>query len=246
MTSNDIIEENYKEHIEMKTKNINDTRKRRKGYETFCDMLSGMTNEELKVLAKKKMEQLKDLNLTLEQKQRIKGELNRIAQEYRIPNRIVNKNKKEKWFEDYGFIISYGAEGTISPIGDIVTYQKLELYNGSLEIEQYNNLSDEDKKQSLQAVFSNKKGDLVLRIPVGSLMELRDIIEEYATHKLSEDVISSGISSEIMGAIIESISIVDGETKKTILGNNYNLYPSEYQKDKEIELLKEDLEEIER
>lgn len=47
-----------------------------------------------------------------------------------------------------------------------------------LEIEKYEELLDEDKRKTLEAVFSNKKGDLRLRVSVGSLMELKDVLEK--------------------------------------------------------------------
>lgn len=238
MDKNDeIIEENWKMFVELakesKKENIIETRKRRRGYEKFCDMLSCMTNEELKDLGLKKCKELDNPNLTSAERARIYGEIGRITQEYRIPNRIVKTNKKDKWFEDYGFLISYGVDGKIIPLGDIVTYQQLELYNGSSEIEEYENLSDEDKKKTLEAVFSSKKGDLKLRIPVGSLMELRDILEEYATQELSdEEVVPSGLSLDDMGATIESID-VNGKSTRTLLGTNYSIYPIEVSKDKD-------------
>lgn len=126
---------------ESKKENIIETIKRRRGYEKFCDMLSCMTNEELKSLGLKKCKKLDNPNLTSVERARIYGEIAKITQEY----------------------------------------------NGSSDIQEYEKLSDEDKKKTLEAVFSNKKGDLKLRIPVGSLMELRDILEEYATQELSDD-----------------------------------------------------------
>lgn len=96
-------------------------------------------------------------------------------------------------------------------------------------------MSNEDKKKTLEAVFSNKKGDLKLRIPIGSLMELRDILEEYATQELSDDEVISSLSSlslDDMEATIESIDI-NGKSTRTLLGTNYSIYPLEISKDKE-------------
>lgn len=234
-----IIEEKWEMLVkavkENKKERIIETRQKRKGYEKFCDMLSCMTNEELKELGLKKCKELDNPNLTSVERRRINGEIGRIIQEYRIPNRTVKTNIKNKWFEDYGFLISYGVDGKIIPVGDIVIYQQLELYNGSSDIQEYENLSDEDKKKTLEAVFSNEKGDLKLRIPVGSLMELRDILEKYATEKLSDDEVISSLSSlslDDMEATIESIDI-NGNATRTLLGSNYSLYPIEIRKDKE-------------
>lgn len=233
------IEENWKMLVkavkESEKEKIIATRERRKGYEKFCDMLSCMTNEELKELGLKKCKELYNPNLTSAERARIHGEIGRIIQEYRIPNRTVKTNKKDKWFEDYAFLISYGVDGKIIPVGDIVTYQQLELYNGSSDIQEYENLSDEDKKKTLEAVFSNEKGDLKLRIPVGSLMELRDILEEYAVEELVDDEEISSLSSlslDDMEATIESIDI-NGKSTRTLLGTNYSIYPLEISKDKE-------------
>lgn len=233
------IEENWKMLVkavkESEKEKIIATRERRKGYEKFCDMLSCMTNEELKELGLKKCKELDNPNLTSAERARIHGEIGRITQEYRIPNRTVKTNKKDKWFEDYAFLISYGVDGKIIPVGDIVTYQQLELYNGSSDIQEYENLSDEDKKKTLEAVFSSEKGDLKLRIPVGSLMELRDILEEYAAEELVDDEEISSLSSlslDDMEATIESIDI-NGKSTRTLLGTNYSIYPLEISKDKE-------------
>ena len=111
-----------------------------------------MTNEELKELGLKKCKELDNPNLTSAERARIYGEIGR-TQEYRIPNRTVKTNKKDGWFEDYGFLISYGVDGKIIPVGDIVTYQQLELYNGSSDIQEYENLSDEDKKKTFSSPF---------------------------------------------------------------------------------------------
>ena len=233
------IQENWKMFVkaakESKKENIIETRKRRRGYEKICDMLSCMTNEELKSLCLKKCKELDNPNLTSVERARIYGEIGRITQEYRIPNRTVKTNIKDKWFEDYGFLISYGVDGEIIPAGEIVTYKELELYNGSSDIQEYEKLSDEDKKKTLEAVFSNKKGDLKLRIPIGSLMELRDILEEYATQELSDDEVISSLSSlslDDMEATIESIGI-NGKSTRILLGTNYSIYPLEISKDKE-------------
>lgn len=233
------IEENWKRLIkaakESKKENIIETRKRRKGFEKFCDSLPYMTNEELKDLVHKKIEEKENPNLTDKEKAILNGEISRIIEEYRIPNRTVKTNKKDKWFENYGFLISYGVDGKIIPVGDIVTYKQLELHNGLPDIQQYDNLSDEDKKKTLEAVFSNEKGDLKLRIPVGSLMELRVILEEYAAQELVDDEETSSLSSlslDDMEATIESIDI-NGESTRTLLGTNYSIYPLDISKDKE-------------
>lgn len=38
-------------------------------------------------------------------------------------HRTVIPRKTDRWFEDYAFLISYGVDGKIIPVGDIVTYQ---------------------------------------------------------------------------------------------------------------------------
>lgn len=203
------------------------TRRKRKGYENFCDMLSCMTGEELKELYLKKRREFDNPDLTSAEQVRIHGEIIRIIKEYRKPNRTVKTNNNDRWYEDCAFGVSYGVDGGIIPVGDIVTFQKLELYNGSLDIQEYLKLSDEDKKKTVEAVFSNEKGNLKLRIPIGSLMELRDILEEYATGELVDDAEIPSLSSlslDDMGATIESIDI-NGKPTGTLLGTNYSIYP---------------------
>lgn len=212
---------------ENKEENIIRARKRRKGFEKLCDSLFYMTDEELKELIKKKGLELENPDLTDEEEAKIWGELSRIAEEYMIPNRTVKTNKKDKWFENYGFLISYGVGDEIMPIGDIVTYKQLELNNGLTDIPKYKDSSDEEKKKIIKAVFSNKKGDLKLKIPVGSLMDLRVILEEYAAQELQLN-----LSLDDMSATIESIDI-NGESTRTILGTNYSIYPLDMNKDKE-------------
>lgn len=230
--TNDADDEEYSKMLlraekKNKEENIIRARKRRKGFEKLCDSLFYMTDEELKELIEKKRLELENPNLTDEEEEKIWGELSRIAEEYMIPNRTVKTNKKDKWFENYGFLISYGVGDEIMPIGDIVTYKQLELNNGLTDIPKYKDSSDEEKKKIIKAVFSNKKGDLKLKIPVGSLMDLRVILEEYAAQELQLN-----LSLDDMSATIESIDI-NGESTRTILGTNYSIYPLDMNKDKE-------------
>ena len=248
------IEDNWKMFVktvkESKKEKIAKTIDRRKGYEKFCDMLSCMTNEELKNLGFKKCKELSNPNLTPAKRARICREINRIIQEYKIPYRTIKTNPKYRWFKDYGFAISYGINGELIPVGDIVKYQQLELCNGSSNIQEYENLSDEDKKKTLEAVFSNEKGDLRLRIPIGSLMCLRDILEEYASQELSDDETLTSLTSlslEEMEATIENIDI-NGKSTRTILGTNYSIYPLEINKgrEREKERQKKDIDVLEK
>ncbi len=230
-----IIQENYKMFVkaakESKKENIIKTKERKKGFEKFCNTLSYMTNEELKELAQKKSKELENPNLTY--KEKISREIIRIIDELRIPNRTVKTDRKDKWFEDYGFLISYGVDGKILQVGDIVTYKQLELNNGSLDIQQYDDLSDEDKKKTLEAVFANEKGDLKLRIPVGSLMQLRVILEEDAIQELVDDEEISSLSSLSLDDMEATIESIDSNGKSTLLGTNYSIYLLAISKDKE-------------
>ena len=232
-----IIQENYKMFVkaakESKKENIIKTKERKKGFEKFCNTLSYMTNEELKELAQKKSKELENPNLTYKEKEKISREIIRIIDEIRIPNRTVKTDRKDKWFEDYGFLISYGVDGKILPVGDIVTYKQLELNNGSLDIQQYDDLSDEDKKKTLEAVFANEKGDLKLRIPVGSLMQLRVILEEDAIQELVDDEEISSLSSLSLDDMEATIESIDSNGKSTLLGTNYSIYLLAISKDKE-------------
>lgn len=235
--SDKIIEEKWKMFLkvekESKKEDIIKSRKMRRGYESFCDMLHYMTTEELKDLAHKKSKELDNPNLNSEEEAKLYGEIIRIAEECRDPNRTVKTNKKSRWFEDYGFIISYGEDGKIIPVGDVVTYKQLELYNGSLERQEYEKLSEEEKKKTLEAVFSNEKGDLKLRIPVGSLMELRDILEKYAVQELEDNEETAPIKSLSLDDLDATIESIDDKGKSTLLGNNYIVYPLEIDKNKE-------------
>ena len=166
---------------ESRNREITDARERRKGYEAFCNKISRMDDEQLKEFAMTLSEKLGKTNITKEEGSKIYGEINRVVDEIRIRqtgHSNFSKNKKLKWLEDCGFVISYGVKGELIPLGDIVTYQQLQLSNNSSEIEKYEELLDEDKRKTLEAVFSNKKGDLRLRVPVGSLMELKDVLEK--------------------------------------------------------------------
>ena len=203
-----------------------------------------MDDEQLKEFAMTLPEKLGKKNITKEEESRIYGEINRVVDEIRTRqtgHSNFSKNKKLKWFEDCGFVISYGVKGELIPLGDIVTYQQLQLFNNSSEIEKYEKLSDADKKKTLEAVFSNKKGDLRLRIPVGSLMELKDILEKdsdsntkrvgrevvelLSTKNESENtIVATGVSLEELGGTIERIDLT-AETIKGILGTNYSVYP---------------------
>lgn len=229
---------------ESRNREVKDARERRKGYEVFCDKISIMDDEQLKEFAMTLPEKLGKKNITKEEESRIYGEINRVVDEIRTRqtgHSNFSKNKKLKWFEDCGFVISYGVKGELIPLGDIVTYQQLQLFNNSSEIEKYEKLSDADKKKTLEAVFSNKKGDLRLRIPVGSLMELKDILEKdsdsntkrvgrevvklLSTKNESENtIVATGVSLEELGGTIESIDLT-AETIKGILGTNYSVYP---------------------
>ena len=124
-------------------------------------------------------------------------------------------------------------DGKILPVGDIVTYKQLELNNGSLDIQQYDDLSDEDKKKTLEAVFANEKGDLKLRIPVGSLMQLRVILEEDAIQELVDDEEISSLSSLSLDDMEATIESIDSNGKSTLLGTNYSIYLLAISKDKE-------------
>lgn len=222
---------------------IVDSRNRRKGYEAFCDKISIMDDKELRQFAMNLPEKLAKKNITKEEKARIHGEINRVVDEIRTRqtgHSNFSKNKKSKWFENCGFVISYGKKGQLIPLGDIVTYHHLQLYNNSSEIEQYEQLCDEDKKKTLEAVFFNKKGDLKLRVPVGSLMELKDVLEKYsdsniekvgrevvqlvAKNKFENNIVATGMSLEEICGIIENIDLTE-ETVKEILGTNYSVYP---------------------
>lgn len=229
---------------ESRNREITDARERRKGYEAFCDKISRMDDEQLKEFAMTLSEKLGKTNITKEEGSKIYGEINRVVDEIRIRqtgHSNFSKNKKLKWFEDCGFVISYGVKGELIPLGDIVTYQQLQLSNNSSEIEKYEELLDEDKRKTLEAVFSNKKGDLRLRVPVGSLMELKDVLEKdldsniekvgrevvnlLSTKNESENaIVATGISLEEIGGTIESIDLT-AETVKEILGTNYSVYP---------------------
>ena len=240
-----ISEEELNKWIEeSRNREVKDARERRKGYEVFCDKISIMDDEQLKEFAMTLPEKLGKKNITKEEESRIYGEINRVVDEIRTRqtgHSNFSKNKKLKWFEDCGFVISYGVKGELIPLGDIVTYQQLQLFNNSSEIEKYEKLSDADKKKTLEAVFSNKKGDLRLRIPVGSLMELKDILEKdsdsntkrvgrevvklLSTKNESENtIVATGVSLEELGGTIESIDLT-AETIKGILGTNYSVYP---------------------
>lgn len=70
-------------------------------------------------------------------------------------HRTVIPRKTDRWFEDYAFLISYGVDGKIIPVGDIVTYQQ--FGKDSLSIQEFIKLSDEDQKEAMEAVFSNEK-----------------------------------------------------------------------------------------
>lgn len=229
---------------ESRNREITDARERRKGYETFCDKISRMDDEQLKEFAMTLSEKLGKTNITKEEGSKIYGEINRVVDEIRIRqtgHSNFSKNKKLKWLEDCGFVISYGVKGELIPLGDIVTYQQLQLSNNSSEIEKYEELLDEDKRKTLEAVFSNKKGDLRLRVPVGSLMELKDVLEKdldsniekigrevvnlLSTKNESENaIVATGVSLEEIGGTIESIDLT-AETVKEILGTNYSVYP---------------------
>lgn len=229
---------------ETRNREIKDARERRKGYEAFCDKISIMNDEQLKEFAMTLPEKLDKKNITKEEKSRIYGEINRVVDEIRTRqtgHSNFSKNNKLKWFEDCGFVISYGVKGELIPLGDIVTYQQLQLFNDSSEIEKYEELSDEDKKKTLEAVFSNKKGDLRLRIPIGNLMELKDILEKdsnsniekvgrevvklLSTKDESENtIVATGVSLEEIGGTIESVNLT-AETIEEILGTNYSVYP---------------------
>lgn len=215
-----------------------------KDYEAFCDKISRMDDEQLKEFAMTLSEKLGKTNITKEEWSKIHGEINRVVDEIIIGqtgHSNFSKNKKLKWFEDCGFVISYGVKGELIPLGDIVTYQHLQLSNDSSEIEKYEELSDEDKRKTLEAVFSNKKGDLRLRVPVDSLMELKDVLEKdldsniekvgrevvklLSTKNESENaIVATGVSLEEIGGTIESIDLT-AETVKEILGTNYSVYP---------------------
>lgn len=221
-----------------------DAREIIKDYEAFCDKISRMDDEQLKEFAMTLSEKLGKTNITKEEWSKIYGEINRVVDEIRIRqtgHSNFSKNKKLKWFEDCGFVISYGVKGELIPLGDIVTYQQLQLTNDSSEIEKYEELSDEDKRKTLEAVFSNKKGDLRLRVPVDSLMELKDVLEKdldsniekvgrevvklLSTKNESENaIVATGVSLEEIGGTIESIDLT-AETVKEILGTNYSVYP---------------------
>lgn len=91
----------------------------------------------------------------------------------------------------------------------------------------------------MEAVFSNEKGDLELRISVGRLMKLRDMLKECATEKLVDNEEISSLPSlplDDMGATIESIN---GNSTRTLLGNNYSIYPfkirNDYARTREID-----------
>ena len=203
-----------------------------------------MDDEQLEEFAMTLPEKLVKTNITKEEKLKIYGEINRVVDEIRIRqtgHSNFSKNKKLKWFEDCGFVISYGVKGELIPLGDIVTYQQLQLSNNSSEIKKYEELLDEDKRKTLEAVFSNKKGDLRLRVPVGSLMELKDVLEKdsdsniekvgrevvnlLSTKNESENaIVATGVSLEEIGGTIESIDLT-AETVKEILGTNYSVYP---------------------
>lgn len=229
---------------ESRNREITDARERRKGYEAFCNKISRMDDEQLKEFAMTLSEKLGKTNITKEEGSKIYGEINRVVDEIRIRqtgHSNFSKNKKLKWLEDCGFVISYGVKGELIPLGDIVTYQQLQLSNNSSEIEKYEELLDEDKRKTLEAVFSNKKGDLRLRVPVGSLMELKDVLEKdldsniekvgrevvnlLSTKNESENaIVATGVSLEEIGGTIESIDLT-AETVKEILGTNYSVYP---------------------
>lgn len=250
-----ISEEELNKWIEeSRNREIKDARERRKGYEAFCDKISIMDDEQLKEFAMTLPEKLGKKNITKEEESRIYGEINRVVDEIRTRqtgHSNFSKNNKLKWFEDCGFVISYGVKGELIPLGDIVTYQQLQLFNDSSEIEKYEELSDEDKKKTLEAVFSNKKGDLRLRIPVGNLMELKDILEKdsdsniekvgcevvklLSTKNKSENtIVATGVSLEEIGGTIESVNLT-AETKAEILGTNYSVYPFNLGKYKSLE-----------
>lgn len=152
-------------------------------------------------------------------------------------HRTVIPRKTDRWFEDYAFLISYGVDGKIIPVGDIVTYQQ--FGKDSLSIQEFIKLSDEAQKEAMEAVFSNEKGDLELRISVGRLMELRDMLKECATEELVDNEEISSLPSlplDDMGATIESIN---GNSTRTLLGNNYSIYPfkirNDYARTREID-----------
>ena len=221
-----------------------DAREIIKDYEAFCDKISRMDDEQLNEFAMTLPEKLVKPNITKEEKSKIYGEINRVVDEFRIRrtgHSNFSKNKKLKWIEDCGFVISYGVKGELIPLGDIVTYQHLQLSNDSSEIEKYEELSDEDKRKTLEVVFSNKKGDLRLRVPVGSLMELKDVLEKdsdsniekvgrevvnllSAKNESENTIVATGVSLEEIGGTIESIDLT-AETVKEILGTNYSVYP---------------------
>lgn len=133
--------------------------------------------------------------------------------------------RKDKWFEDYGFVVSYGVDGKISPIGDTLGFKEFQLYNGSTDIKTFLNLSREDREKAFEAVFSNRHDDLRLRIPVCGLNKLRNILEKYgAQESIDEEMIPllSSLSLDDMDATLESIDI---NGNSTILGTNYRIYP---------------------
>lgn len=250
-----ISEEELNELIEKsRNREIEDARERRKGYEAFCDKISRMDDEQLREFAMTLPKKLGKKNITKEEESRIYGEINRVVDEIRTRqtgHSNFSKNKKLKWFEDCGFVISYGVKGELIPLGDIVTYQQLQLYNNSSEIEEYEELSDDDKRKTLEAVFLNKKGDLRLRVPVGSLMELKDVLEKdsysniekvgremvkllSAKNESENTIVATGVSWEEIGGTIESIDLT-AETVKEILGTNYSVYPFNLGRYKKLE-----------
>lgn len=245
-------EELDKWHEELERDRIEKARQRRKGYERFCDMISTMNDNELKEFAMQLPKKLGKENLSPEEKSRIYGEISRVVDEVRMRrtgNTYFSKNTDTRWYQDCGFVISYGEKGDLIPIGDIVRFKQLELINNSSEIEQYEELSEEDKRKTLEAVFSDERGSLKLRIPVGSLMELKDILDEYArinsekhgkevNRLLAEEngfestIVALGISLNQIEGTIESID-TKSESDSKLLGTNYSVCPFNLERYKE-------------
>ena len=86
-----------------------------------------------------------------------------------------NKIPQKLWFENLAFNLSYGIKGLKKSIGEPVYFKNFQLKIGSesSELAQFIKLSPEDKLKTIEAVFSNAKGDLVLRIPFSSLYKLQ-------------------------------------------------------------------------
>lgn len=91
----------------------------------------------------------------------------------------------------------------------------------------------------MEAVFSNEKGDLELRISVGRLMKLRDMLKEYATEKLVDNEEISSLPSLPLDDMEATIESINGNSTRTLLGNNYSIYPfkirNDYARTREID-----------